>query len=194
MSVWVVSKTDIDALVSVALKWTERGDVARMPEPAASVLKVSRETASEVGTRLWAANHDAFNYGGPRRLCDSETLEEVLAFPEDLVDMKGYGFEELPGTPAPETAVRLAGYYAYQTAGDYWEEVECWQDGEPPFEALFTKSMEWYGLALLGLVRFDQVWIRTPFEAGPDLSALPRYAQVAWGLDESDRDLFLRLA
>jgi hypothetical protein len=61
----LASKTDIDALVTIALQWTEDGHVDAMPEPARTVLRVTPEHASEIGRDLWQANADAFYFGGP---------------------------------------------------------------------------------------------------------------------------------
>jgi hypothetical protein len=83
--------------------------------------------------------------------------------------------------------VKRAQYYQYQTAGDYWE------DEPPPFEALFTTSMEWYGLVLLGLAERDQVPTFDPFADTGNLEGDPKYDQSGWELSDSDRDLFLRI-
>ena len=192
MSVWVVSKTDMDALITIAVHWTEHGDLARLPAPAASVLRVTRQTASQVGARLWLANHNTFNYEGPPEWQDPEYLAELNANPELLEQMPDYGFEPLPGTPAPESAVGRSRYYRYQTQADYWDE-DWWPDGRPPFEMLFTTAMEWNGLAMLGLVDPAAFPADGILPGTVDLSGYPRYEQSGWNLKESDRDLFLRL-
>jgi len=65
VSNWIVSKTDIDALVSVALRWTEAGLLEATQPAVADILAVTLSTATELGSKLWAANHDTVNYGGP---------------------------------------------------------------------------------------------------------------------------------
>ena len=192
MSTWIVSKADIDALVSVALRWTETGLVDVQPPSVAAVLTVTPDSASEIGAKLWAANHDANNYGGPKSMADPELLEELDA--DDVVPTPRYEFEAFPGLPRPQTAIHLAGYYAYQTAGDYWDRWE-WPDGEPPFEMLFHQAMIWVAAGLLGIPRSDEPEDYSPFDTPIEDRVMddPVTKASGWGLAESDRDLFLRL-
>lgn len=193
MSVWIISKPDLDAYVSIAYRWTERGDTARMPREAAEVLTVTLDNASEVGKRLWAANHDAFNYGGPRRLCHPELLAEIEA-EGDPAQMPDFQFEPFPGTPEPETAMNRAHYYSYQTAGDYWENADEWPNGEPPFELRYTIAMQWYALVLLEVIPDSHpLSFDGSFPPDNDVHRWPRYEQSGHLLENSDRDLFLRV-
>ncbi len=82
LSSQLVSKTDIDALVTVALQWTEDGHVDAMPEPARTVLRLTQENASSVGQQLWQANADAVYFGGPPEGCDPDLREEAQAEPD----------------------------------------------------------------------------------------------------------------
>lgn len=75
----LVSKTEIDALVTIAIQWTQDGHVDAMPEPARTVLRVTSEIASDVGRRLWQANAGAFYFGGPPEGCDPDVREEAQA-------------------------------------------------------------------------------------------------------------------
>lgn len=193
MSSWIVSKTDIDAIVSVALRWTETGLMEVQPSSVAAVLKVTPGNASEIGARLWAANHEANNYGGPKSMADPEFLEDLD--PDDVAETPSYEFEALPGLARPQTAIHLAGYYAYQTAGDYWDRWE-WPSGEPPFEMLFHQAMVWVAAGLLGISRSDEPEDYNPFATPIEDQVMddPVTKASGWGLSESDRDLFLRLA
>jgi hypothetical protein len=129
VSVRIVTKADIDAIVTVALRWTESGALQHMPAQAAGVLRVTPENATEVGTLLWRANHDSYNYGGPRELLEPEEVAEV---PEDWVaEMPEYTFAEFPGTPAHEVVVRLTSFYRYQTQCDHWDQTHLYANGEP---------------------------------------------------------------
>ncbi len=193
MSTWIVSKTDIDAIVTVALRWTEAGLLEIQPASVQAILAVRPDSASEVGSKLWAANHEANNYGGPRELADPEFLAELDA--EDVVAMPAYEFEALPGTPRPQTAIHLAGYYAYQTAGDYWDD-EDWPNGQPPFEMLFHQAMIWTAAGLLGIARPVEPQNYDPYETSIEDQVMDDALTEAsgWGLETHDRDLFERLA
>ena len=192
MSTWIVSKTDIDALVSVALRWTETGLIEMQPPAVAAVLAVTPGNADEVGLNLWAANHDSNNYGGPKFMADPDFLKTLN--PDRIAVMPTYQFEALPGLPRPQTAIYLAGYYAYQTAGDYWDRYD-WPNGEPPFEMLFHQAMIWVAAGLLGIPRGEEPGDYDPYDT-PIEDALmddPVTKASGWGLEDSDRDLFLRL-
>lgn len=190
-----MSRTDLDAYVSIAHHWTAHRHLAHMPSDVATVLAVTDASATEVGRRLWRANHDAVNYGGPREHSDPELVAEVESVLADLAEMPEYEFQPLPGTPAPEVAVRRANYYQFQTANEYWDAAELWPDRTPPFERAFTEAVRWYGHVLLGTTRAERPpaydRYRTSGEL-PDLKGWPRYDGAGWCLDEADRDLFLR--
>ena len=192
MSRRLVSKADIDAYVTIALGWTERGEIQGLPEPARSVLTVTRDNASDVGQRLW--------YGNARRFIEFdeadfahdpgswEDVQEDKAWWESVTP---YVFEEFPGQPHPETAFRIAAFYSYQSADDDWERSS--PDG-PRFEVAFTTSVKWYALRQLGLVQSSAVPEPFADELRVDLSGRPTYDASGWGLSENDRDLFLRIA
>jgi hypothetical protein len=194
LSVWIVSKTDIDALVTVPFRWSETGVLTGLPKWVAGLLTVTPSNASDIGSRLWRANHDTFNYGGPRELLDPEMLAEVDA--HDVAVTPPYEFQALPGMPRPETAIRRVGYYAYQTAGEYWGK-SMWPQGKPPFEMLFHQAIVWTAAGLIGITRPE-----APLTYDPDhpdamedqLMDDPVYKASGWGLGNSDRDLFLRVA
>lgn len=194
MSGLLLSATDIDAFVTIALRWTGAGVVAAQPRNVRDVLTVTDATATEVGRRLWLANHNAVNFGGPSELCDPEVLCELLQDPGNLAVMPEYRFQPLPGSPAPETAIRRAHYYLYQTGGDYWEAWK-WAGAAQPFEMLFTMAMEWVGRRLLGGRYVRESILRYGDDAiNDDLYDDPGYDRSGWQLSDTDRDLFLRLA
>lgn len=199
MSSSLVSKTDVDALVTIALQWTETGHVDAMPEPARTVLRVTPESASEVGRQLWQANVDAFYFGGPREWCEPDVLEQGQAELEldgGTPYLAAYEFEALPGVVNPVAAGRVVNFFAYQTANDAWDPDDAFFRGgvaEPPFAAYFTTAVRWYSLALRGALPMDRV----PQPLSPDLAdAEDRLSDngrdLPWGLTESDRDIFSR--
>lgn len=170
MGAFLLSKTEIDAMVTVALRWTEHGDVARMPEPARTVLHVTPANATDVGTRLWQPNRDRF--------------------PDQ--ELAPYEFEALPGKPGPLIAFRLAEYYEYQVAGDLWEDDPGWNEEPPPFESYFSVALQWYAAVLLGRAERDRVPAFHPEgDHAADLRGDPVYDALPWGFDENDRDIFL---
>ena len=197
MSVRIASKADIDAIVTVALRWTESGALEHMPDQVADVLRVTPENATEIGALLWRANHDSFNYGGPRELVEPEVLAEVLEYGAE--EMPEYTFAELPGIPVPEVVVRLTSFYRYQTQCDHWDQTHLYADGEPPFEACFIVAMEWHAMTMLHLASDDRVpevaeWIFVNRFADFPEDRFPAYRQVPWGLDDGDRQLFISTA
>jgi hypothetical protein len=195
----LVSKTDIDALVTIAFQWTEDGHVDAMPEPAKTVLRVTPENASNVGRQLWQTNADAVYFGGPPEGCDPDVREEAQAELEldgGTPYVAAYVFEALPGVASPVAAARAISFYAYQTEGDAWDPDDAFFRGgvtKPPFAAYFTTAMRWYSLALRGALPLDRV----PEPLSSELSdAEDRLrddrGDFPWGLEESDRDVFAR--
>jgi len=193
----LVSKTDIDALVTIALQWTEDGHVDAMPEPARTVLRVTLENASDVGRQLWQTNADAFYFGGPPEGCDPDVREEAqkeLERDGGTPYVDAYLFEALPGVATPWAAARVIRYYAYQTQGDAWDPDDAFYRGgvvEPPFAAYFTTAMRWYSLALRGALPLDRV----PEPLSSELSNAEdrlrdERGDFPWGLKESDRNVF----
>jgi hypothetical protein len=192
VSVRIVSSADIDAIVTVALRWTESGALERLPAQAAQVLRVTPENATEVGIRLWLANHDTFNYGGPRELVEPEVVAEAEEWDVEVVPV--YTFAEFPGVPLPEVVVKLVRYYRYQTQCDHWDQEWLWANGEPPFAASFMVAMEWHAMVLLGLFPPDRMpgvddWL---FERRAEFQEdrYPACRRVPWGLGDGDRQLF----
>lgn len=165
------TKADIDALVTIALRWSQRGDAERMPAVVADVLWVTRDTATALGARLWNVNLEVAR------------MHEAL-----WEEAQEYRFEELPGAPAPETALRLVEFYESQTirSGHYLAA----RRGHPPFEYLFAEAMAWWARVLLGLADPD-CFRSEPVDLDPLRSIA--YEQSGWGLDDGDRDLFLRV-
>ena len=195
MSRWILSKADVDAYVTIALRWTERGDIARLPEPARSVLTVTLATASDVGQRLWYGNVRGFiDFDESAFLDDPGTWEDIQQTRTWWESVTPYVFEEFPGQPHPETAMKRAQYYSYQSAGDHWD--EWFLDGleGPPWEAVFTTAVKWHALRQLGLVHSHTV-PDDPFaeELRVELHGRPVFDASGWGLGEADRNLFLRL-
>lgn len=194
MSNWIVSKTDIDALVSVALRWTEEGLMGAQPTSVAAVLTVIPENASRVGRMLWTANHDTFNFGGPRASQSPEHLAELP--PERIWPVPEYEFEAFPGMPRPEIALHLASYYTYQTENGSWDR-DGWLHGVPPFEMVFVQSMVWLAGGLLGVPRPPEPSHWDPFETDIQDAFLddPVIDACPWGIKDGEgRDLFVRLA
>lgn len=200
MSSQLVSKTDIDALVSIALQWTEAGHVDAMPEPARTVLRVTPENASDVGRQLWQTSADAFHFGGPPEGCDPDVREEAEAELErdgGTPYVEAYVFDALPGVASPVAVARAISFYAYQTEGDAWDPDNAFYRGgvvEPPFAAYFTTAMRWYSSALRGALPLDRV----PAPLSSELSdaeerLLDDRGDLPWGLEESDRDVFFSL-
>lgn len=199
MSSDLVSKTDIDALVTVAVQWTDGGHVDSMPEPARTVLKVTLQNASDVGRQLWQANADAFYFGGPPEGCDPETRAEAeaeLARDGGTPFIAAYVFEPLPGVASPFAASRLARFYAYQTEGEAWDPGDPFFRGgvaDLPFAAYFVTSMRWYSLALRGALPLDRVPEPLSSELTDAEARVPDdRGDFPWGLKDSDRDVFAR--
>lgn len=191
----LLSKADIDAYVTIALRWTERGEVATLPEPARTVLKVTRDTASDVGQRLWYGNVRGFiEFDDASFADDPGTLEEIEETRAWWESVTPYVFQEFPGDPHPETALRRAAFYTYQTASDQWAEWFLDDLDAPPWEAVFTTAMKWHALRQLGLLSSATV-PEEPFaeELHVELSGRPIYDASKWALTEADRSLFLRL-
>jgi hypothetical protein len=194
MSNWIVSKTDIDALVSVAFRWTEAGALQETPPSVVELLTVTDSNATKIGVDLWRANHDTCNYGGPLSQLDLEQYATWDADPP--VEMPTYDFEPLPGSPRPQTAIRLAGYYSYQTAHDFWQQPD-WPNGEPPFEMLFHQAIVWTAVGLLGLPRPPTPSDYSPYESDVPDSVIhdPIYEATPWGpWGPAERDVFVRLS
>lgn len=196
MSVWIVSKADIDAIVTVALRWTESGALEHMPAQVADILRVTPENATQIGVLLWLANHDSFNYGGPPEFMEPAELAEMEEWAEEMPE---YTFTAFPGTPVPEVVVRLTRYYRYQTQGDHWNQAHLYASGEPPFEARFIVAMEWQAMTMLGLASADLVpnvddWTFVDRFADFPEDRFPAYRAVPWGLGDGDRQLFTSTA
>ncbi len=168
MSVMLVSKVDIDALVTIALRWSNSVDSLRLSQAVHHAMHVSAQTADVVGARLLEANWNAFHYGGDPTRLDREArecfeLQGIETFP-------GYAFDELPGAPLPETCLYLLSFYEYQAATDNWQ---------GSFPEKFTSALRACAALQLGELRAEE---------------LPGYSNVPWGLAEQDRDLFQRLS
>jgi hypothetical protein len=197
MSRWIITKTDLDAYVSVAYRWTDVGLVERMPPELAEVLRVTDGNASEVGARLWAANHDASNFGGPKRLASPELITE-LEEGDEVVEMPSYEFEAFEGLPSPAVALNRASYFQYQTAGEYWEFRAAWEDGVEPFELRFTYAMEWWACDLLRIqpkVRLHHgsyrvLWYREDGPVDYPITFKTADGRPVWRLSDADRNLF----
>jgi hypothetical protein len=197
VSVSLCSKTDIDALVTIALRWTEAGLIPASPDWIRQILTVTSSNADGVGTRLWRANHDMYNFRGPSEMLDASAIAEVRRERGDvLVEMPTYAFGALPGVPRPQTAIALAGNYAYDTDGEHWER-RWWPNDQPPFEMLFHQAIVWTAAGLLGI---DRPTAPAPYnpEHTPIEDAVmddPLFQAVLMQrLTDSDRDLFERLA
>ncbi|MGH3347504.1 MAG: hypothetical protein ACRDO4_11030 [Nocardioides sp.] len=196
MSRRILSKADVDAYVTIALRWTERGEVTFLPQPARSVLAVTRDTASDIGQRLWYGNVRGFiDFDDEAFDDDPGTLEDITETRQWWESVTPYVFDEFPGDPHPETVLRRVAFYTYQSAGDDWEDWFLDDLDGPPFEAVFTTSMRWHALRQLGLISSATV-PDEPFaeELQVELTGRPIYDASGWGLTEDDRDLFLRLA
>jgi hypothetical protein len=101
MSAFVVSKRDIDAIVTIALE-----------------LEVSTRPGNLLGRLLWAENvlSVAYRYGMP----DRDTAEHAGY----LADVEAYAFEPL--TLSAGAAAKIVGCYAYQSCEhDGWEASEA---------------------------------------------------------------------
>lgn len=158
-------------MVTVALRWTERGDVAQMVEPARTVLHVDLDNATAVGRRLWQPNSD-------------------LA-PD--VPLPAYSFDPLKGFPPPAVAFQLGSYYEYQFAGDHWEDDPGWNDAPPPFESYFVTALQWHAAVLLGMADAGSFPAFDPEgEHLPDLRGIAEYDTLPWGFGDEDRDIFLK--
>lgn len=197
MSVWILSKADVDAYVSIAYRWTEAGQVDQMTAEVSEVLRVTDANASEIGSKLWAANHDAFNFGGPKRLADPALVAEKVAS-DEIEETPRYEFQAFEGVPTSVVALNRVGYYTYQTAGDYWDEPSDWERGREPFELMFTFGMEWWACKSLNIQpkvklyrkpgRF--LWTRDDGDVDYPTGLRTPDGRQIWQLDESDRNLF----
>lgn len=197
LSVWIITKADLDAYVSIAYRWTQAGEVATMPPEVAEVLTITDQNADEVGAWLWAANHDAFNFGGPKRLVDPALLAEDEQTGQ-VVEMPPYDFQAFEGMPSPAIALNRAGYYRYQTMSDYWEESSDWEAGREPFELKFTFGMEWWACKSLQIdpkVKLYRkpgrfLWTRDDGDVDYPAGLQAPDGRRVWRLNEEDRDLF----
>jgi hypothetical protein len=197
MSGWIITKADVDAFVSVAYRWTEAGQVDVMPPEFAQVLRVTDDNASDLGAHLWAANHDATNFGGPRRLADPELVTE-LEEGNEIVEMPPYEFQAFEGMPSPAVALNRASYFQYQTANDFWELRGSWENDIEPFELRFTYAMEWWACGLLQIrpkVRLHQgsdrvSWRREDGPVDHPIMLKTSEDRRIWRLSDADRNLF----
>lgn len=177
MSTAIVSRTHIDALVSVARAWlVEDAPTAGRgtPDPA---LAAALSDPDGVGAMLWRANHDCFNYFGTPRaylLAEApEDLAEIEAGGEvhEAPGLAGYRFEPLAGTPHPAVAAKLVAAYLYQVSD------EAWLEGLFPRESAFMDALH---EALRR--RIDPAAAETT----------PEYLATPWILADQDRDVFVR--
>jgi hypothetical protein len=168
-----------------------------MPPEVAQALTVTDANASEVGSRLWAANHDAFNYGGPRRLAHPELVAEREEN-DEIEERPRYEFQLFEGTPSLTLALNRVGYYSYQTRGDYWERPSDWDRGTAPFELRFTFGMEWWACKSLSVdpkvnpyrIPGQFMWQRDDGQIDHPTDLQTSDGRKIWRLGEDDRDLF----
>ncbi|MDT4935447.1 MAG: hypothetical protein QOK11_3339 [Pseudonocardiales bacterium] len=104
MSKNFVDKVHIDALVTAAVKATDRNSGRPFFYYWNGTRPVTAETADRVGQMLWQANWDVTMSWAP---------EEDRPFPE----IPAYRHDELPGLPNPLLVLHLISYYEYQTVG-----------------------------------------------------------------------------
>lgn len=151
MGSMLATKADIDALVSIALHWNESGQVDPLSPTERTALAVTRDSATWLGSELWRASYDSFNYGGPKEFCDPEMLDGS----EYIEEMPTYEFERLSGAPTALHAASIANFYWSCCNCDAWDsEDNFYRPGTeaPPRAALFCNAMQWFGLKQLGLM------------------------------------------
>ena len=179
MSTHMVGKVDIDALVTVAMRFTAAQPLPLGPSSPVPP-RITESNADEVGRTLWVENwrlnwdlHPDFwdaDEWDDRRW---EEFDPQTANPPAEID--GYTFMELFGDPLAGTAGRIVAYYRYQTAGQLWSEGSYGRQFSDALDALISGG---------------PVADRGYYEGLPGGDR----AYVPWGLKESDRDLFLRSA
>jgi hypothetical protein len=174
-----VSKADIDALVTVAMRLTE---IDALPVDLSSVVPrhITEANADSVGRELWVENwrlnwdlhpdvQESYDWGDESRWAD---FDPQTATPPAEIDE--YTFMELFGSPLDATAARIISYYRYQTAGALWSEGSYGRQFTDALQALIRRRN--------GSEADSR---RLP---GGDIESTP------WGLTDTDRDLFLRHA
>lgn len=134
----------------------------------------SREAADRTGLALLVQNWNCVAYGDDEEMDDEERadLDAVMLQESGAEPPTSYACEELPGTPSPETVIQLLDCYRYQSM---WEHQDLNQVES------FVQALETRAHTLLGPLEHDEV------------RALPRYRNVPWLPEDTDRDLFVRL-
>ncbi len=165
MSSWMLSKVDIDALVTIAMRWS---DTAPLPVSAFGLVpaRITAANATAVGRELWLENWQRNCWRPEEERDDDEVRVSEM--------VHSYVFEELPGQPLDGTALRIIQCFCYQTANDEWEEQGTY--GQEFYEAIREAAEERVGPDL-----------EVAFNKAPGASETP------WGLTENDRDLFTRI-
>jgi hypothetical protein len=115
MSVIMVSKTHIDALLTAALRWMDpvvplsfyREEALPGGVVMQTPLALTAENAHELGRAIWLYHF------------------EQAGWDDGLSDVAAYAFDELPGEPDPVVILWGIAFYEYQTAP---EAVEEWSD------------------------------------------------------------------
>lgn len=113
MSSNLVSKTEIDLLLTAALHWGNPNFSYRLYIWAPNKMfgrTLTPENADEVGGVLWRENFLKAEWD------------------QDPENAPSYTFERLPGTPTPVVVLKAIAHYSYQSEGDQPDE---WVTSEP---------------------------------------------------------------
>jgi hypothetical protein len=169
-----VTKDHVDALVTAAVRWRQTGVTSALGEAMRRELDLTKEGADRVGLALLLQNYYTMAYGeDPDELHDEErAMLDAEAASYDIVQPTSYEFDELPGSPAPETVLALLAGYRYQSE---WEGT-----GLGKVSAFFA------ALDRAARVQLDGL-------DAEEIRSLPRHVATPWMLGPDDRDLFIRL-
>lgn len=169
----IVTKTHVDALITTARRWSRSTLAFQLPPQVANELNLTDEAANQLGLTLLITNWNNAVLGGDP---DEQGLdsEDIAWMEQEYIDdgfakPTGYTLDELPGEPAPESALRLIASYRYQSN---WE-----GDGLGAVTA-FVDALETAARQQLG-------------HEADDLEGLPRYRDTPWLPSDGDRDMFI---
>lgn len=170
MSQFVLGRAHIDAMLTAALRW--RGlHVAGVTE-ALRVHLESGESVDRTGLELLRQNWDCVVYGCDESMDDEERAAYDAQFEPMWTKPATYALEELPGTPSPESVLRL---------------THCYRD-QSEWQGTGLRAVEGF---VAGLEALADLQLGSPDHE--TLQTMPRYAHTPWGLAEADRDVFVRM-
>ena len=116
----LLSDVHVHAILTAAVRWTEKGASIPIPESARRELEVARQDPESLGLALLLQNWNTAIYGGDPDEVGEDEVEygDELAAEEGNVKPTLYSFQELPGAPRAETVLRLLHSYRAHSS---WE-------------------------------------------------------------------------